>query len=113
MIQNREFALTNREIWEIEAVSIIATSSMICLIVRVDRLIWLCRMEEQRPACRSPLLALRSDALVRAVSLHFFARAIRTLQKHGGLDNFLVRMDEAKLAPEAVKPKRKVYKALR
>ena len=56
---------------------------------------------------------LRSDALKRDVSLRVSTRAIRTVQKHGGLDGFLVRMDEAKLAPEAVKLKRKVHKALR
>ena len=56
---------------------------------------------------------LRSDVLGRDIALRVSTRAIRTVQKHGGLDNFLVRMDEAKLAPEAIKLKRKVHKALR
>ena len=56
---------------------------------------------------------LQSDALGRAIALRVSTRAIRTVQKHGGLDNFLVAMDEAKLAPEAVRLKRKVHKALR
>ncbi len=56
---------------------------------------------------------LRSEVLGRDIALRVSTRAIRTVQKHGGLDNFLVRMDEAKLAPEAIKLKRKVHKALR
>ncbi len=56
---------------------------------------------------------LRSEALGRELALRVSTRAIRTVQKHGGLDNFLIHMDEAKLAPEAVKLKRRVHKALR
>ena len=56
---------------------------------------------------------LHSDALGQDIPLKVSTRAIRTVQKHGGLDNFLVHMDERKLAPEAVKLKRKVHKALR
>jgi large subunit ribosomal protein L28 len=56
---------------------------------------------------------LKSEALGRELALRVSTRAIRTVQKHGGLDNFLVHMDEAKLAPEAVKLKRQVHKALR
>jgi len=56
---------------------------------------------------------LRSDALKRDIALRVSTRAIRTVQKHGGLDGFLVHMDERKLAPEAIKLKRKVHKALR
>ena len=55
---------------------------------------------------------LQSTALRRSIAMRVSTRAIRTIQKHGGLDNFLVAMDEAKLAPEAVKLKRKVHKAL-
>lgn len=54
-----------------------------------------------------------SSALGRDVMMRVCTRAIRSVQKHGGLDNYLVAMDEARLAPEAVKLKRLVHKALR
>ncbi len=53
-----------------------------------------------------------SDALKQNVGLRVTTRAIRTVQKHGGIDRFLVKMDPAKLAPEAVRLKRRVHKAL-
>ncbi len=55
---------------------------------------------------------LESTALGRRVLLRVSTRALRTVQKHGGLDNFLIAMDEAKLAPTAVRLKRRVHKAL-
>ena len=39
-------------------------------------------------------------------------RAIRTVQKHGGLDRFLVDMDPAKLGPVGQRLKRRVHKAM-
>ena len=53
-----------------------------------------------------------SDALRRPVALRVTTRAIRTVQKHGGIDRFLVKMDPAKLAPEGMRLKRRVHKAL-
>jgi large subunit ribosomal protein L28 len=53
-----------------------------------------------------------SDALRRPVALRVTTRALRTVQKHGGLDPFLVRMDAAKLGPEGQRLKRRVHKAL-
>ena len=38
--------------------------------------------------------------------------AIRTVQKHGGLDRFLVDMDAAKLGPVGQRLKRRVHKAM-
>ena len=55
---------------------------------------------------------LQSDALNRSVPLRITTRALRTVQKHGGLDPFLLRTDDRKLAPEALKLKRSVRKAL-
>ena len=55
---------------------------------------------------------LTSDALGRRVAMRITTRALRTVQKHGGLDAFLLRTDDAKLAPEAVRLKRSVRKAL-
>ncbi len=56
---------------------------------------------------------LQSDALGRRVALRITTRALRTVQKHGGLDPFLLKMDDRKLAPDAVRLKRSVQKALR
>ena len=53
-----------------------------------------------------------SDALRRPVALRVTTRAIRSVQKHGGLDPFLVAADLAKLAPEAQRLKRRIHKAL-
>ena len=53
-----------------------------------------------------------SDALRGRVALRVSTRALRTVQKHGGLDPFLLAMDDAKLAPEGLRLKRRVRKAL-
>jgi len=53
-----------------------------------------------------------SEALRRRVPLRVCTRALRTVQKQGGLDTFLVRMDSAKLAPEGQRLQRQVKKAL-
>ena len=54
-----------------------------------------------------------SDALRRAVPLRVTTRAIRTVQKVGGLDAFLVKTADEKLPPEGLHLKRLVKKALR
>jgi len=53
-----------------------------------------------------------SEALKQRVALRVTTRAVRTVQKLGGLDRFLVKMDPSKLAPEAVRLKRRVHRAL-
>jgi len=55
---------------------------------------------------------LQSNALRRSISLRICTRALRSVQKHGGLDNFLIHSDDARLAPEALRLKRLVQKAL-
>jgi large subunit ribosomal protein L28 len=55
---------------------------------------------------------LHSDALGRSVRLRVSTRALRTVQKNGGLDAYLLRSDDAKLPPEALALKRQVLKAL-
>ena len=54
-----------------------------------------------------------SDALKHNVGLRVTTRAIRTVQKVGGLDAFLVKTADAKLPPEGLKLKRRVKKAMR
>lgn len=55
-------------------------------------------------------VTLRSEALRRKVRLSISTRALRTVEKHGGLDAYLVRTPDEKLAPEALRLKRKIRK---
>ena len=55
---------------------------------------------------------LQSDALRRKVSLRITTRAIRSISRVGGLDAFLLGTSDAKLAPEGLRLKRQVKKAL-
>ena len=53
-----------------------------------------------------------SDALRRPVPLRVCTRALRTVQKYGGIDPYLVGTDDAKLAEPGLRLKRRVKKAL-
>ncbi len=53
-----------------------------------------------------------SEALKHDVGLRVTTRAIRTVQKHGGIDRFLVDMDASKLGPVGQRLKRRVHKAM-
>lgn len=55
---------------------------------------------------------LHSDALRRKVSLRITTRAIRSVSRAGGLDAYLLRTADAKLAPDGLRLKRQVKKAL-
>lgn len=55
---------------------------------------------------------LISDALGRRVRMRVSTRALRTMQKHGGLDAYLLSTPDAKLAPEARQLKRRLRRAL-
>jgi len=55
---------------------------------------------------------LISEALGRRVRLRVSTRALRTVQKKGGLDAYLLETPEAKLAPEALALKRRLRRAL-
>ena len=55
---------------------------------------------------------LYSSALRRKISLRVTTRALRTVARAGGLDAYLLRTDDAKLAPEGLRLKRQVKKAL-
>lgn len=56
-------------------------------------------------------VTLQSDALGRKVSLRIATRALRTVQKRGGLDAFLLSTDDAKLPPQALRLKRSIQRA--
>lgn len=55
---------------------------------------------------------LLSEALGRSVPLRVTTRALRTVQKRGGLDAYLARETDAALAPEGQRLKREVQRAL-
>ena len=55
---------------------------------------------------------LFSDTLRRAVPLRVTTRALRSVQKRGGLDAYLLATADAKLAPEGLRLKRRVKKVL-
>ena len=56
-------------------------------------------------------VTLLSDALGRKLSLRIATSTLRTVQKHGGLDAFLLGTDDAKLAPQALRLKRSIRRA--
>jgi large subunit ribosomal protein L28 len=58
-------------------------------------------------------VSLYSEALGRPVSMRVSTRALRTVTKSGGIDAYLRRTDDTRLAPEARNLKRRVLRALR
>jgi len=57
-------------------------------------------------------VSLVSEALGRAIRLNVSTRALRTVQKKGGLDAFLLQTHDDDLPDEALRLKRKVKKAI-
>ena len=57
-------------------------------------------------------VTLISDALGQGLRLRVSARALRTVQKVGGLDAFLLGTADAKLPPEGLALKRRIRKAV-
>ena len=55
---------------------------------------------------------LYSDTLRRKVPLRVCTRALRSVQKGGGLDSFLLATADARLAPEGLRLKRQLKRAL-
>ena len=58
-------------------------------------------------------VSLASDALGCSVSLDIAARTLRTVQKKGGLDAYLLDTADRELAEEGLRLKRRVLKSLR
>ncbi len=56
-------------------------------------------------------VTLRSDALGRKLSLRIATSTLRTVQKRGGLDAFLLGTDDAKLAPSGLRLKHQIRRA--
>ena len=57
-------------------------------------------------------VTFHSAALRRAVPLRVTTRVLRTVQKKGGLDAYLIGTNDLRLAPEGLRLKRKVKKVL-
>jgi large subunit ribosomal protein L28 len=55
---------------------------------------------------------LYSNALQRKIPLRVTTRALRTVSRAGGLDAYLLRTDDAELAPEGLRLKRQLKKTL-
>jgi large subunit ribosomal protein L28 len=55
---------------------------------------------------------LLSDGLGRKVTLRVTTRALRSVSRAGGLDAFLLATDDAKLAPDGLRLKRQLKRAL-
>jgi large subunit ribosomal protein L28 len=53
-----------------------------------------------------------SEALGRRIGLRVSTRALRSVQKKGGLDAYLAKTSDAALAPEGLRLKRRVKRAL-
>jgi large subunit ribosomal protein L28 len=56
---------------------------------------------------------LYSEALRRKLALRVTTRALRSVTKGGGIDAYLLSADDAKLAPEGLRLKRAIKRALR
>jgi large subunit ribosomal protein L28 len=70
------------------------------------------RKSKRRFAPNIQRVSLQSAALGRKVSLEVSTRGLRTVQKNGGLDAFLLRTPDTKLPVEALRLKRRIRKAL-
>ncbi len=55
---------------------------------------------------------LESEVLGQRLSLNVAARTLRTVQKKGGLDGFLLGTDDRKLEPGALRLKNKIRRKL-
>ena len=55
--------------------------------------------------------SLMSDTLGRPVQVRLTARAIKTIEKRGGLDAFLLSSSKDDLGPQALELKRRIEKA--
>ena len=57
-------------------------------------------------------VTLHSDALGRAFRFRIAAAALRTVDKRGGLDGYLLKVKDDLLSPRALKVKRQVTEAV-
>ena len=55
---------------------------------------------------------IHSAALGRPLKFRIATRTLRTITKHGGIDAWLLKTDDAELTPEALRLKKAVRKAM-
>ena len=55
-------------------------------------------------------VSFMSEALGRSIPLRLSTNAIRTVERHGGLDAYLVLTSSLKLAPELIRLKKTIQK---
>ncbi len=55
---------------------------------------------------------LQSEALGQRIPMNVSTRALRSVQKKGGLDGFLLGTDDAKLQPGAIRLKKQIRRKL-
>jgi len=70
------------------------------------------RKSSRRFAPNIQSVTLASAALRRRFSLRISTRALRSVQRHGSLDAFLLATNGARLSPDALRLKARVRKAL-
>ena len=70
------------------------------------------RKTNRRFAPNLQRVTLHSDALRRDVALRVSTRALRTVQKKGGLDAYLLDTSDAHLAETGLRLKRRIRRAL-
>jgi large subunit ribosomal protein L28 len=56
--------------------------------------------------------SLFSSTLKQKVGMQITTRALRTVQRHGGIDAYLLSTADARLAPEGLRLKRRIKKIL-
>jgi len=57
-------------------------------------------------------VSLTSEVLGTSISLRITAHTLRSIEHNGGLDSYLLKQAERKLAPQAAKLKRQIKKKL-
>ena len=57
--------------------------------------------------------SLFSNTLEQSIGMRITTRALRTVQRHGGIDAYLLATDDSRLAPEGLRIKRRIQRALK
>ena len=58
------------------------------------------------------VLSFMSDALGESIRIRLSMRALRTIEKNGGIDSFLLKERNSQLQPEAIQIKRRIQRAI-
>ncbi len=58
------------------------------------------------------VISLYSDALNKPIRLRLSAKTVRTVEKKGGIDAYLLAAHDSRLSPEVLRIKKRVKKAI-